>query len=187
MPPPVTDEQTRPQPAKVNLEDKFGQFDATWAPRIVGATGEGFDQAVEHTGQFNLDAVCRRIVLLEEGNMLPGACHLAEVLVDGHFHHQQRQAGARRQGRGDGGIDAAGNADDETGRAGALGIFFEPARYMLDSRFGVHHTSPFFDAAPPNSRATAGVLARPLWDLRHCRSIPPFSAFLGAGPKASRE
>ena len=64
---------------------------------------------------------------LQRGDVVAGAFELVGLLADGHIDAQQLHAASGAQRGHHRRIDAAGNADGVTARAGTVGVVFEPA------------------------------------------------------------
>ena len=95
-------------------------------------------KAVEGGRKIDAQAADVGKTALQIGNVLLRAVDLFGLLADGHFQQQHVEACSGGQCGNDGGIDAAGNADDKAFNARLAGIVVQPADDVFDNGLCLH-------------------------------------------------
>ena len=100
--------------------------------------GQDIDQLVEHGCQLHRFHTHVRVPLAQPGDVVLGAGHLIEGLVDGHLHAQRGQSGTGTERAGDGAVDAAADAHDEALLPGPFTVVLQPGGDVLDDLVRLH-------------------------------------------------
>ena len=102
---------------------------------------DGLFKGLEGVGQ--VDCLCAYIGILplQIADVQPCPLKLVGVLAYRHIQKQRGAAGAGGECGDDGGIDAAGNAYDESFYICLSGVFVQPSGDMCDNRLRIHGSS----------------------------------------------